>query len=219
MMKQPKVFTALALSMAGLVMASSANAELEVGVGAANLYLYRGADVSDGSARIYGNLGYKFDSGFHLGITGSSYSQESQEYELNLGYQFDLGDVAFNLGAVNYVYPGINTADSLGDESEFYVSAAYKGITASYFKNIAGLDNGYNYFSVGYEYEKFGALVGVVNQQESAAVDQNYTHLDLNYAVNDRLNFKLSKIIDVDEKAGIDDDMLFELSLSLPIEM
>lgn len=219
MMKQSKLLSALSLSFAGMMMASPASAELQVGAGAANLYLYRGADVSEGSARVYGNLGYQFDNGFHLGIAGSSYSKESQEYELGIGYQFDLNDFTFDVGAVNYVYPGVNTADSLGDESEFYVSAQYKGLTAAYFKNIAGLDSGYHYFSVSYQYEKFGALVGTVNQQENAVVDQNYTHLDLSYAVNDRLNFKLSKIISVDEKAGIDDDMLFELSLQLPIEM
>lgn len=200
-------------------MASTANAELEVGVGVANIYLDSGQDVSDGAARVFGHLGYQFDGGMYLGVAGSSYSKDSQEYQFGLGYKFDLGPVAFDIGATNYIYPGIDTADSLGDESEVHIAASFKGATATYYKNIAGLDNGYNELTLGYAYQKFGVLLGMVGQQEDAVIDQDYTYLNLSYAVNDRLNFKLSKIIDVDEKADIDDDMLFELSLQLPIEM
>ena len=59
------------------------------------------------------------------------------------------------------------------------------------------------------------------------SVGTDYTHIDISYAYNDNLTFTVSQIIDQDEIQLIgnekkyenrDDDTLFVLSYSLPIE-
>jgi len=102
---------------------------------------------------------------------------------------------------------------------------------------MAGL-SGFQYVAFNASFKQYTATLGfadVNNYSESNAlttanvgdVGTDYTHLDISYAYNDNLTFTVSQIIDQDEIQLIgsetkyenrDDDMLFVLSYSLPIE-
>jgi len=101
----------------------------------------------------------------------------------------------------------------------------------------AGL-SGFQYIAFNASFKKYTATLGfadVSNYSESnplttdnvGSVGTDYTHLDISYAYNDNLTFTVSQIIDQDDIQLIgsetkyenrDDDMLFVLSYSLPIE-
>ncbi len=101
----------------------------------------------------------------------------------------------------------------------------------------AGL-SGFQYVAFNASFKQYTATLGfadVGNYSESnplttdnvGSVGTDYTHIDISYAYNDNLTFTVSQIIDQDEIQLIgsekkyenrDDDMLFVLSYSLPIE-
>ena len=103
------------------------------------------------------------------------------------------------------------------------------GVSFQYADNVAG-GNGYVYYALGAEYGNFSVILGVNDFDEPAGqtYDDDITHLDVAYAYNDNLSFTVSKTSVDDEinanvnasgtPGPIDDDTLFIVTYSLPIE-
>jgi hypothetical protein len=188
-------------------------------VGVANLYLWRGLNLSDGGSAgsIYGSLDWSHDLGFYAGVWGASGDESlGTEYDLYAGYTFETGDFSADLMLANYVYSD-NGDEPFGDDtgSDVILSLGYAGVEGSYTKRIAG--GGYDdaYFTLGYSYDAFGLNVGYqqLSDYEGEGEDASYTHVDINYAFNDNLSFTVSKVVDRSSDGGKLDDVASDSTL------
>lgn len=206
----------LAASSAMIAAPAAAEGAVDASVNLTNLYLFRGVDAGDGSAAVQGDITYS-QAGFSASIWGSSTgSSDGGEYDIILGWNGEFEGVSVGVGVINYIYPGIDSSDSVGDLSEGYVTLGFGGVEAAYYDNVAG-DNGYRYYSLGYSCDKWSVLAGQTDREDGA--DSDFTHFDVTYSITDNLSFTASKIIDDDASGTQEDDTLFVLNYSLPIEI
>ena len=70
---------------AGLAAPSIAVAEVSGTVGVSNMYFWRGQDLTEGNAQVFGSLDYAHSTGLYAGIWGSS-ELGGTEYDLYLGF-------------------------------------------------------------------------------------------------------------------------------------
>lgn len=248
-----KLSQAIALAgvmTAGLAAVSTAQAEVEVSASAsvANMYLWRGQDLSGSSGvpAVSGDLTVSA-SGAYAGVWASSGDAVlGQEYDLFIGYGAEIGDFSYDVSLWTYVYPSVaETSYVAGDDpetndkvesayavtaagrgntfdaSDFIVSLGYKGASFAYYKPVgAESDDNSSYMTLGYEMDAYSVTLGKADDGD----DSDYTHLDVGYAFNDNIAFTLSKVIDqsadLDKgEAGVDDDLKVVVSYSLPISM
>lgn len=219
-----------------LMLASPAHAAGELAASAAvsNMYLWRGVDLGDGSPAVSGDLTYSI-GGAYAGVWASSGDDSlGNEYDLYVGYGQTFGDFSFDIALWNYNYSDNGLADkgfdmsddTTGELSEIITTIGYKGVSLSYYDNIAGF-SGYEYWTLTGSLGKFSATLGFHDDPTSGPQQNDMTHLDLSYAFNDRLSFTISKVIDQDlsknEQVGdvraFDEDVKVVVAYSLPIEI
>jgi uncharacterized protein (TIGR02001 family) len=207
---------------------NTAYAEVEVAASAtvASMYLWRGLDLGDGAAAVSGDITVKA-AGAYAGVwTSSGDTVNGNEVDLYVGYGAEVGDVSFDVSLWTYQYPsmkdgsGNNTGDNTFDYSEAVASIGFKGVSFSYFYPIGVESNDdYSYMTLGYEMDKVSALVGYSDDGA-----ETYTHLNLGYAVTDKLAFTFSQVVAQSAEFGkdagaVDQDLKVMVSYSLPIEM
>jgi uncharacterized protein (TIGR02001 family) len=224
---------ALALVGAATV-ASPAMAEVTASAAVANMYLWRGIDLGDGSAAVSGDLVYS-NSGAYVGVWVSSGDDTlGNEYDYFAGYGGEVGDFTYDLSLWNYNYSDDGLAgngfdisdDTTGELSEVILTLGYAGISLSYYDNIAGA-TGYTYTTLSGGVGKFSATVGYHDLDEAGPTESDsMTHFDLSYAFNDNLSFTASKVVaqdcDKDDtgcSGTLDEDLKFVVVYSLPITM
>jgi uncharacterized protein (TIGR02001 family) len=228
-----------AIALAGVMTAAAVpavQAEVEVSASAAvaNMYLWRGQDLGQGVPAVSGDLTVSANGGYAGVWTSSGDSALGQEYDLFAGFGGEAGDLSYDVSVWSYVYSGASEGadadgnytrtDSRGntfDATDLIVSVGYGPVSASYYYVLAG-DEDYSYATLGGEYDKFSATLGMAMHSEDDSAE--YTHLDLGYAYNDNIAFTLSKIIDQDAdlddgESGLDEDLKVVVSYSLPIEL
>ena len=117
-------------------------------------YKFRGQDqdtyrTSMLKPALQGGVDYAFPSGFYLGNWNSTTSfiepndnkRANLEIDLYGGYKFSAGDWGFDLGALQYVYPGARKANT----TELYGAVSYGPVTAKYSHTVSR-----GYFGTGY---------------------------------------------------------------------
>jgi uncharacterized protein (TIGR02001 family) len=226
-MKQAKLLTstlAAAVLVSGVGLTSVANADVSASVSIANMYLWRGYDLSNGSAAVSGDIGFSTGSdafSLHGDLwTSSGDDGWGTEYDAILGFGGSSGDFSYDLTYVSYVYPNTealgNMQTGLGDFSEVIGTLGYGPVSFSYYENVGDASPGgkidsYNYMTLSASFGKFSALIGRHDDDSGLTP----THLDLSYSFNDNLSFTVSKWIS-DEPTP--DDAHFVFSYSLPLE-
>lgn len=209
---------ALLLATAGAAAPALAG-DLEASAGVANTYLFRGVDVNDGRAQVFGDLTYRSDVGVYFSGWGSSAGNGANEFDAVLGFSREIGEVAINIGAINYIYPGETDSDDFGSEAEAFIGASWNGFELYYYDNIASKwqeNAGYFYVAASYVWNQFAATLGygaddtlTGNDENDPLVfseaEYNYTHFDVTYAFNDNLSFTVSQIIDREAKFRLED--------------
>lgn len=215
-MKQNLIAGAIALSALAGFSVPAAHAEVSAAVGAANMYYWRGLDLGEGDAQVWGDLKYSA-SGFYAGVwAGSGDFDDGQEYDLYAGYGGSLGDFRYDVSLWSYSYPQVEVAP--GDLTEAVVALGYGPVTATYYKNIAAKDygdNSYSYATLAVVLDKFTLKYGV-HMDDTDSVD-GVAHVDLGYAYNDKLSFTIGKVVD-DQDGAVNDEAKFVVGLTLPIE-
>lgn len=186
---------------------------LSASVGISNMYLFRGSNLSDGSAHISGSLDLDSGVGLYTGVWAASGDDGlGQEYDLYAGYATDITeDVSFDIGVVNFIYPEQDKTVSqtgFADFSEAYASISGYGASLYYVDNIAGAP-GYTYTSLSYGYGPVSATVG----QNSTDTSDN-THLDLTFQFNDEVSFTASTFVDVEDDTATRKSTLIQVSYS-----
>lgn len=219
------VAAGMAATMAAPSVAMAEEVEVSGTVGVSNLYLFRGADLSAGRPAVFGSLDAEHASGFYAGIWGSSEGPVDEggagtsEYDIYAGYAGEVENFSYDLGYVYYIYPNSETFNSL---QEIYLGLGFDlgdagALSAEGYFGVGETgdeDNRNNYYTLGYDYASFGALVGYADMDDS---DGNYTHLDLSYGLTDELSFTVSQVVDqkVGGNAFKSHDPLFVVSYEL----
>ena len=217
-MKQKLLASAVALSaLASIALVPAANAaEVGASVGVANMYYWRGLDLGNGDAAVWGDINVS-EAGFYAGAwTSSGDATNGNEYDLYAGYGMEAGGFTLDLSLWSYNYPSAEV--SPGDFTEAVLAVGFGPVTATYYKNIAadeGLDNSYSYATLAYSMGKFSLKYGV-HMDDTDTVD-GVAHIDATYSYNDNLSFTVGKVID-DNDGAVNDEAKFVVGLSLPIE-
>ena len=158
--------------------AAQATGELSASASVANMYLWRGLDLGDGSAAVSGDLTYSI-GGAYAGIWVSSGDDAlGNEYDYYVGYGTEMGDFSFDISLWNYNYSDNGLAgkgfdvsdDTTGELSEIITTVGFKGISLSYYDNIAG--------ATGYEHWTLSGGVGKVSFTEQALAENVHTIVD-----------------------------------------
>ena len=115
-------------------------------VGLYSQYIFRGLTQTANKPAIQGGVDYTNISGFYLGTWASNvswledaalgghtsgYQNSSLELDLYGGYRGAIKDVAYDVGLLQYVYPGTpNAGVARAETTEVYGALTYKWVTA-----------------------------------------------------------------------------------------
>ncbi len=234
---------------ATLFFSSTAYGNLSATAGVASVYLYRGLDASAGKPEVFGDLNYRTANGFYGSLWGSSAKASvanSHEYNIIVGWQQPIDSFDINIGAISYVYPGLENSKVL-HESEVYAGMGWRGFAFYIYDNVASkeLNNeGYYYLALSYTSQQIDCTLGYATDDKLSSSlfedgEYSYAHIDLTYAFNDKLSFTFSQVIDQSAKINgvsineseydllasrdgrfsvlVEDDLLFVVSYNLPI--
>ena len=143
-----KIVSALALlgmvGAPGVVMAEETSPHsLTANVGLYSDYIFRGISQTGGDAALQGGFDYAHSSGFYLGTWGSNvgwiedfqgYDSGNMEIDVYGGFRSSIGDsdFSYDLGLIQYMYPGKKAAAVDADTTEMYAAMGWKWFTVKY---------------------------------------------------------------------------------------
>jgi uncharacterized protein (TIGR02001 family) len=133
MKKQLSVLTlAVLASLSSVAMAEGSPHTLTGNLSFVSDYQFRGVSQTDEDLAIQGGFDYAHASGFYAGVWGSNIEWAPANLELDIygGYSGSAGDLGYNVGLLQYVYPDFDDANT----TEVYGGVTYKGfgLKASY---------------------------------------------------------------------------------------
>ncbi len=115
---------------------------LTANVGLTSQYVYRGITQTATNPAIQGGADFTHSSGIYLGTWGSNISwftdvnkasSASMEWDVYGGYKNTVGDVGYDVGVLQYYYPGTYSALPAGtvkpNTTEVYGALSYKWVT------------------------------------------------------------------------------------------
>lgn len=141
------LFASLALAQTTPAPAAPAAAPTEpaspwsVNAGIASSYIYRGLNQSGFKPALQLGADYAPEAGFYFGVWGSSIrwlkdygiSNGNAEIDIYAGYKGTVGDFGYDVGVLQYYYPGsLKTGATRGDTTELYVAGTFKMFTLKY---------------------------------------------------------------------------------------
>jgi uncharacterized protein (TIGR02001 family) len=225
-MKKFLPLTALAtLTLSSFAVMPTANAEISASANIANMYFWRGLDISDGAPAFSGSVNYTHESGVYGGVWMSSEGHTAgTETDFYVGYAGKVSDFGYDVSISRYQYP--EAVDAAGDPTkasdasfeEYIIGATYMDLGVKAFVNTDSDESGsYKYLSVDYSMGNIGLHAGVTSQDDDAAGNsRKYKDFNVSYAVTDMLTATVSKATG-DAVKDTKDDVIFVLSLDLPI--
>lgn len=213
---------ALATTMAlGGLMAipGTANAEMSASATVSSFYLWRGQDISAGAPEIAGSLDYSHESGAYAGIWASS-EAVGTETDFYAGFAGEAGGLGYDISYWEYYYPSDNAlVDApVNAVSEYVIGLSYADVGL---KVYTGADtNGapdYKYVTLDYTIGAFNILYGKWLIDATGADESS--HLTIAYSVTDNFTFTASKGMQDTTASAYDEDVLFHIAYSLPIDI
>ena len=197
-MKTFKTAIVAATTLTALTLATAPTAvALDASAGIATSYLFRGAEMSGGSAAFSADVSGS-SNGLTYGVWASSGDAQT-EYDLYLDYSGTAGDIGYSIGYVDYNYldgakSGVDTEaagyEAYEDFEEVYIGLSFGSASVTYYDTQ---DSDNTYLAVGYDLGAYSLTYG------DAEVDgEESTHFDVSYAVNDSLSLTVSKPEDKD---------------------
>lgn len=202
-----KAFNKTLIAAALLTTGAAAQAEVSGSAAIASSYLWRGFDLSAGSAVVSGSLDYA-EGPFYAGIWGSSGDDTyGTEYDLYLGLAGEVEGFSWDVGYVDYNYPSCGLGDpSNCDFEEVYAGVGFGmfGLTAYHNNDV---DDNDTYVVGSVDIEDFTIAYGAWSDEGS--------HIDLTYNMGD-LAFTVSQAFDDDVYT---EEAQFVVSYSIPLDM
>jgi hypothetical protein len=209
----------LAATAATATVAHADDLEVGASVGVSNFYLWRGQDLGNGSAQVWGDLSATY-GGLYGGVWATSGDDAAgNEYDIYAGYGGELAGFSYDLSIWNYVYPDNITAGSatgFADLTDAVLSVGYGSFTYTHIKTIANTAGGSGSTAYqAYDYS-LGDFTLTYGDHKAAGTDD---HINVAYAYNDNLTFTAVFGLDAEDGGDSDaSDPLFNVALSLPIE-
>jgi uncharacterized protein (TIGR02001 family) len=110
-------------------------------VGLFSQYIFRGLTQTDEKPALQAGVDFAHSSGFYLGAWGSNiswlqdgdyYDNSGLELDIYGGYANSIGDVGYNVGVLQYIYPGNDISSSYvkAETTEVYGALSYKWLQA-----------------------------------------------------------------------------------------
>ena len=229
------VATTIALGGAAVPTIAAAGASASVGV--ANMYLWRGQNLTPSGGQVHGGIEFSGDTGLYGGMWTTT-EDEGHETDLYVGFGGEVSGFSYDISYWWYLYPeerGVDLDDSgeidteaeagtqndLGDTdaSELVVSLGYGGFSFGAYVQMDSDKDDDNYFTLGYEYDKYGFTYGTWDLEDSDAGDE-YSHITFTYAATDEVTIAVSKAMsDVDDDLGVEEDPLFYVGYDLSFDL
>ncbi|MCZ4303937.1 TorF family putative porin [Zoogloeaceae bacterium G21618-S1] len=156
-----------AIALAGLTGTVLAeDSPISANVGFVSDYQYRGYSQTKENMAVQGGFDYAHASGFYAGVWGSNVSwldEGSLEVDVYGGFKNTLGDFGYDVGLLQYVYPGGKIGGESADTTEAYVGVSWKFLTFKYsyaFTDLFGATNsdGSQYFDLSASHEVGGGF-------------------------------------------------------------
>jgi uncharacterized protein (TIGR02001 family) len=198
-------------ALAGSLYIPAANADVGASAGVANMYYWRGFDLGQGDAAVWGDVKASSDIGIYGGVWASSGDATlGTEYDLYFGYGAKAGDFGVDVSYWTYSYPSAGgiAPPGPGDLAEVVIALSFGPATFTHYEGISDLKD-YTYDTIGATFDKFGIKYGVH--------EFDYAHLDLSYAVNDRFSLTLGTVVD-DADGAFSDEAKFVVAYTIPLE-
>lgn len=231
--KLTPVAMAVTLAVGGLTVAPlAAQAGVSGTIQAANMYLWRGENLTPNGAQVSGDLNYSNDAGIYAGVWTTT-ETGGQETDLYLGYGGEAGGVSYDVSYWKYLYPeNCNSATPKScdsgdnDASEVVLSVGYGPVTVAGYVAVESGSDDDKYFTVGVDFaEKFNLTYGFWDLEKAG---NERSHLTLMYSYTDELTFGVS-VANNDSgyteagispaQAGITEDPLFYASYSKSFDL
>jgi uncharacterized protein (TIGR02001 family) len=100
-------------------------------------YRFRGISQTFGQPAIQGGIDYSHASGFYLGnwnsnVSGQSFYDGTIEMDFYGGFKKAFGDFGFDVGLLQYYYPGAASGGTKYDTLEAYIAGSWKWLTLKY---------------------------------------------------------------------------------------
>jgi uncharacterized protein (TIGR02001 family) len=234
-MKLTKRFTSLtgaaALAVSAIATPMAAQAEVSASMAFSNMYLWRGQNISSGSAAISGSLDYSHESGFYAGAWGSNEGINGTETDLYAGFGGEAGGFSYDISYWWYLYPeanGLGPDTGLGDTdlSEAVLSLGYGPVSVGLYMSVdtelQGVDGSdYFYYTIGFDFlEKYNITYGGWSYDDiaTAPATGEYSHLTLSYSPLDELSFAISMGFE-DQADTLEEDPLFQVTYSKSFDL
>lgn len=139
---------------------------ISANVGFVSDYQYRGYSQTKENMALQGGLDYAHDSGFYVGVWGSNVDwldTGSLEVDVYGGFKNTLGDFGYDVGVLQYVYPGGKIGGESADTTEGYVGVSWKFLSFKYsyaFTDLFGAkdSDGSQYFDLSASHEVGGGF-------------------------------------------------------------
>lgn len=196
------------------------HADFSASVDIANLYLFRGLNLSQGSPVVAGNLNYRHSSGLNAGVWSSSGDDTAgTEVNYHVGFSGEMQELGYHLQYLNYYYPAskgtTNAIVNPDDFAEVTAALDYRGLSASATAptrhQVAGK---YVYYTLAWRYRTLAATLGLNAHQKDS---NDYSHLDVAWQFNDNLSFVISQVLDKGRGSTLADATLWQVRFQLPI--
>ena len=122
-------------------------------------YMWRGSSQTDNEPAISGSLDYGHASGIYAGVWASNVDsmkngdQAHLEADIYAGFSSEFGDtgIAYDLGAMRYIFPGTDGADW----NEYYAALSYSlfSLKVSHTEDFGGSDEQATHYLLGFNYD------------------------------------------------------------------
>lgn len=216
---------AAALALSALSTPLAVQAETSASMSFANMYLWRGQNISPNGAQIAGSLDYSHESGAYAGIWTSS-EDAGHETDLYFGFGGEASGFTYDISYWWYLYPeervevvppgDVFAQLDLGDTdaAELVFSGGYGPVTVTYFMQVDSDNDDNNYLTIAFSHENIGLTFGMWDLEDPDSGDE-YSHLTFTYSPLDELSFSISKASsDRSDDFGVEEDPLFQIMYS-----
>lgn len=215
--KQLRNATLAALGLCAMGSTLSAYAATSASVTVSSMYLWRGMSISGPGPAVSGDLYFNHESGAYAGIwTSSEGVSGSHETDLNVGFAKKFGEVGFDVGVFEYLYPEAVNADGDGlsdtDASEAYIGGSYGPVSAKLLVNTDESEN--MYLTIDAMFGSFGAHLGSTLRKDSS---EEYVDFNVSYMPVPNLTWTVSMASGDGAKGN--EDPLFMVSYKWPFDV
>lgn len=133
MLKRSLCAAAVAACLSGAAFAE--DSPITANVGFVSDYQYRGYSQTKENMAIQGGFDYAHGSGFYAGVWGSNVDwldTGSLEVDVYGGFKNTIGDFGYDVGLLQYVYPGGKIGGESADTTEAYIGVSWKFLSFKY---------------------------------------------------------------------------------------